>query len=272
MGDEDRTRVVERVNKDEVFEVGDSAIIDQRPPPPKKPSPLPWIIAALAAVGAAAVYFLVAMPSQAELFQQTKRANELQAEVAAMQIDKAKMASDLAEKEKLANELAAESQKKDEILKELTATRTELEDKLKDEIGRGDVGIKEAYGELVVDLADQILFPSGEAQLNDKGKEVLKRVGETMLKVKDKVIQVGGHTDDQAISDKLKGTFPSNWELSTNRALNVVHYLEDEVKVPGERLIASGFSQYKPIAKNKSKEGRKKNRRIEVTLLPLRKK
>jgi chemotaxis protein MotB len=272
MGEEDRTRQVERQKKDEVFEVGDSAIVDAsgvRKAPPKG-SPVGWIVAALAAAGAVAVYFMVAMPAQEESFQQTKRANELEAKLNTLQGEKSKLAADLTDKEKLAEQLAAESQKKDEILKELTATRTELEDKLKDEIGRGDVGVKEAYGELVVDLADQILFPSGEAQLNEKGKEVLKRVGETMLKVKGKVIQVGGHTDDQPISDKLKTTFPSNWELSTNRALNVVHFLEDEVKVPGERLIASGYSQFKPIAKNKSKEGRKKNRRIEVTLLPLR--
>src|SRR5262249_24083127 len=135
------------------------------------------------------------------------------------------------------------------------------------EIAQGDVIIKQYKGELVVDLVDQILFASGESELGDKGKAVLKQVGETLLKVPDKVLQIGGHTDNQPISGKLKDKWVSNWELSSARALNVVHYLEDEVNIPGERLVAAGFSEFRPIGKNASKDGRKRNRRIEVVLL-----
>src|SRR5690606_19606235 len=113
-----------------------------------------------------------------------------------------------------------------------------------------------------------ILFDSGEAELNDGGKKVLAKVGETFAKMGDKIIQVGGHTDDVPISPKLHDRFPSNWELSTARATHVVRFLQDEGKIPGSRLLATGFSQYRPVASNASRGGRKKNRRIEVVLLP----
>ncbi len=264
---DDETRQIERKDDaDEVFEVGDAPSQRRRS---ERGAVVPWLLAIMAPVGAAAVYFLVAMPAK-------DRADVAEAKVVSLSKqlaeDTQRLKGELDEKGKLADSLAAESQKKDELLKELEGTKKELEEKLKDEISVGDVLIKQSAGELVVDLADKILFPSGEAELNDKGKEVLKRVGETMLKVEGKIIQVGGHTDDQPISDRLKARFPSNWELSATRALNVVHYLEDDVKVPGTRLLAAGFSQFRPVAKNKTKEGRAKNRRIEVVLLPFKKK
>lgn len=272
---EDRTRRVEQPKDDEVFEVGDASIInssaERRLPPPKKGSPLGWILFLLAAVGAGAFYYLQVMPLQEAYEVQTGRTKLLEDELSTTKTKLQDASTEIASlknksesQEKTLEEQAAQ-------LKELTGTKNELEAKLKDEIARGDVLVKSVKGELVVDLADQILFPSGAAEMNDKGKEVLRRVGETMFKAGGNVIQVGGHTDNQPISDKLKTQFPSNWELATTRALNVVHFLEDDVKVPGERLVVAGFGQYRPTAKNTSKEGRKKNRRIEVILLPLKK-
>jgi chemotaxis protein MotB len=272
--DDDATRQVDRHQTDDVFEIGDSHVVEVDPartPRKKGGSALAGVILGLALLSLLALYVLMVRPAESERDRERAKTAELQARVTALETERNQLRADADAKGQLAQNLAAESQKKDELLKELEGTRNELEDKLKEEITRGDVLIKQGGGELVVDLADQILFPSGEADLNDKGKEVLRRVGETMLKVEGKVIQVGGHTDDLAISDKLKTRFPSNWELSSSRALNVVHFLEDDVKVPGERLVAAGFSQYRPVAKNKTKEGRKKNRRIEVILLPLKK-
>jgi chemotaxis protein MotB len=164
--------------------------------------------------------------------------------------------------------LAAAVAAREHELDELVGAQEELQENLYSQIAQGDIAIRQSRGQLVVDLVDKILFPSGEAELSEAGKAVLRKVGEAFIKVPDKLIQVGGHTDDVPISAKLKDRFPSNWELSAARALNVVRFLEDEVEVPGPRLLAAGFSQYRPVGSNAAKEGRRKNRRIEVVLLP----
>ncbi|MCC6811964.1 MAG: flagellar motor protein MotB [Deltaproteobacteria bacterium] len=277
MSEPDRTREVKSrgsnngsdTGSDEVFEVGDSAIIDSstRRPVAQPPSKLPWLLAVLLAAGAAAGFWFFVVPLQDALTLATQRAEAAEKSLEAAKTKLAVVEGELNELRERSSSMEKTLDEQAAQLKELTGTKDELESKLKDEIARGDVLVKQVKGQLVVDLADQILFPSGAADLNDKGKEVLRRVGETMFKASGKVIQVGGHTDNQPISDKLKAQFPSNWELATSRAMNVVHFLEDEVKVPGERLVVTGFGQFRPSAKNTTKEGRKKNRRIEVVLL-----
>ncbi|MBI5510367.1 MAG: OmpA family protein [Deltaproteobacteria bacterium] len=221
-----------------------------------------WILLLLTVAGVTYAVLRYYLPLQEELA-------ELKASLAAAQKDNDSYLDQVKTLQSSQAELAAQVEKREQELQALTATQDELARKLDSEIQKGNVAIKQSQGQIVVDLVDKIMFPSGEAELSDQGKEILKQVGETFLKVPDKVIQVGGHTDDVPISPKLKDRFPSNWELSAARALNVVRYLEDEIKMPGKRLVASGFSQFRPTASNKTVNGRKKNRRIEVVLLPL---
>jgi hypothetical protein len=70
------------------------------------------------------------------------------------------------------------------------------------------------------------------------------------------------------LRDKLKVELASNWELSAARAINVVRFLQEKATVPGERLVASGYGEFHPVASNKSSMGRAKNRRIEILLVP----
>jgi hypothetical protein len=74
-------------------------------------------------------------------------------------------------------------------------------------------------------------------------------VGTVLASIEDRQIQVSGHTDNTPISDKLKSQFPTNWELSVARATNVVRFLQDKAKLPPERMVASGYGEYQPIAK-----------------------
>ncbi len=190
-------------------------------------------------------------------------------ELTAAKKDNETLARQVEELQNQQRDLAAQVAKREQELQALQSTQDELAGKLQAEIDKGNVAISQSKGQIVVDLVDKILFPSGEAELADSGKEILRQVGEIFLKVPDKVIQVGGHTDDVPISPKLMERFASNWELSAARALNVVHFLEDDVKVPGARLMPAGFGSNRPTASNKTPAGRKKNRRIEVILLPL---
>ncbi len=94
-------------------------------------------------------------------------------------------------------------------------------------------------------------------------------MGDILKGVTDKEVRVEGHTDNVPISSRLKDVFPSNWELSTARATNVVHFLQDQVGIPGERLSTCGFGQFRPVAENETAEGRAQNRRIQIVLVPL---
>jgi len=253
------------------YELGNLNVGEGRPSSSVKVhgATLPWALAGVVAAGGAAFVALAYVPAHRALREKTQEAAaavENNATLAARVQELEKQRTDL---EAAQAELQLTLQVKDQALAEVEKTQAELASKLDAEIQKGDVLIKQrAGGELVVDLVDQILFDSGAAELNDKGKEVLRKVGETFIKVEKKLIQIGGHTDNVPISPKLEKSFASNWELSAARATNVVRFLQDDVKVPGERLVASAFSQFRPATTNATKKGRRKNRRIEVVLLP----
>ena len=134
---------------------------------------------------------------------------------------------------------------------------------LTEEVKKGELQVRQYKDMLTVDVAEQLFFDSGRADLKDTGKAVLKKVGDALKGYEDKVIRVVGHTDNVPIKTKV---FPSNWELSVARATTVVRFLQ-ETGIPPERMVASGRAEYQPVAENDTPDGRKKNRRIEITLI-----
>lgn len=118
-----------------------------------------------------------------------------------------------------------------------------------------------------VNLANDILFPSGSAQLNEMGIEVLTRAAAELMHSPYQTT-VAGFTDDVQISEGLKSKYPTNWELAGARAASVVRLLEKE-GVPPERLLAISFGENSPVDTNVTPEGRSKNRRIEIVLRPV---
>ncbi|HMH19327.1 MAG TPA: OmpA family protein [Burkholderiales bacterium] len=137
---------------------------------------------------------------------------------------------------------------------------------LTEEVKKGELQVRQYKDMLTVDVAEQLFFDSGKANLKDTGKAVLKKVGEALKGYEDKVIRIVGHTDNVPISKSAQKIFPSNWELSVARATTVVRFLQEN-GIPPERMVASGRAEYQPIAENDTPEGRKKNRRIEITLI-----
>jgi chemotaxis protein MotB len=97
---------------------------------------------------------------------------------------------------------------------------------------------------------------------------VLKKVGAILGEVKDKEIRIEGYTDNVPIGENLRKRFPTNWELSTQRATNVLRFLEEQAGVDGARLSAVGYGPFRPLADNQTPEGRAQNRRIEIVLVP----
>jgi len=180
---------------------------------------------------------------------------------------KAQSISELeAENAKLKDNLSQVKQKSQEVEK-TSNTYQELLKQMKGEIAQGQITIKELKGKLTMDVVDKILFASGEAKVKKEGLEVLDRVVEILKNVKDKNIRIEGHTDNVQITSKLAKKYPTNWELSAARALNVARYLQDQGIDP-TILSATAFGEYQPIAENDTPEGRAKNRRIAIILLP----
>lgn len=165
-----------------------------------------------------------------------------------------------------AEELAKAKRDKEQTLR----NQQQLIESLKKEIDAGQVKIAQLAGLTTVRLEDKILFDSSRATIKDSGFAVLKKVGEALQRIKDKHIQVQGHTDSRPIRWDLQGKYPTNWELSAARAATIVRYLVDEVGIDPNRLSAAGYAYYQPIADNDTPQGQQENRRVEFSLLPAR--
>ncbi|BDG08076.1 OmpA/MotB family protein [Anaeromyxobacter paludicola] len=127
---------------------------------------------------------------------------------------------------------------------------------------RDALAVDRAADRLVIRMKSAILFDPGQAKLTPAAEEVLGGLVAVLSKVPSP-LRVEGHTDDVPIQS---ARFPSNWELSTARAISVVEYLEDQ-GVAKERLSASGFGEFHPIIANDSAEHRALNRRVEIVVI-----
>jgi chemotaxis protein MotB len=175
------------------------------------------------------------------------------------------------EKRQLTAQLEQEHLARQARIAQLKTTYDDLVGKLETEIKRGDVTISELQGRLTVNMVEKILFDSGKAEIKPAGLNILKRIGTILKDTSDKNIRVEGHTDNIPISTRLKDTYPSNWELSSARAGSVVHFLQEILEIPGERLSICAFGPYQPIAENATSSGRAQNRRIQIVLIPMEK-
>jgi chemotaxis protein MotB len=136
--------------------------------------------------------------------------------------------------------------------------------KFKEMIDNGKLKVKVVDGRMVLQLQTDILFSSGSAKLSDIGKTTLAQVGKLLSEIPDRRFQVEGHTDNVPINTS---TYPSNWELASARAINVVTAMVG-AGMPANRLSAAAFADTRPTHSNDTEEGRAQNRRIEIVLVP----
>ncbi|MEW6170316.1 MAG: flagellar motor protein MotB [Candidatus Omnitrophota bacterium] len=148
----------------------------------------------------------------------------------------------------------------------LAQTKTLLEERLKKEIADKEVRIEMLEKGLVVTFVADVLFDSGKAKIRPEAYVALDKVAKVLLEhVPNNNIGVEGHTDNDPI--KYSG-WKSNWELSTARALSVLHYLVDDKGLSPARVSAIGYGEYRPVDTNDTKQGRKLNRRVEIVIFP----
>jgi chemotaxis protein MotB len=147
----------------------------------------------------------------------------------------------------------------------LEQTYQRLNQQLSAEVKSDQAQIQQLQNQLKVTLVDQILFPEGGWQLGRKGEETLAKIAPTLSTLKGQQIVVEGFTDNVPIGPELRQRFPSNWELSSARASEVVRYLASK-GVPANIMSAQGFGDSRPIASNDTPQGRAKNRRVEIVI------
>jgi chemotaxis protein MotB len=153
-------------------------------------------------------------------------------------------------------------------MKQMKSTHDTLVSELKDQIQKQEVSIKEFQESLSLNFVDRILFEFGKADLTAEGKKVLEKVGEALKNIKGKKVRVTGHTDPVPIRPDYLFKFPSNWELSAARAASVVRYFQEKIDLDPTEMEAVGRSFYQPEASNDTKEGRARNRRVEILIAP----
>ncbi|HEX9046487.1 MAG TPA: OmpA family protein [Verrucomicrobiae bacterium] len=139
-----------------------------------------------------------------------------------------------------------------------------LEDEMRADLESKDVTISKLQGKLTVNILDRVMFDSGEAILKPAGETVMRKIAALLSAHPTLKIHVIGHTDNVPIRSR----YASNWELSTARALAAVHFLTEKAGVDPRRVGAVGYGEYRPIADNGTADGRAKNRRIAITILP----
>lgn len=150
-------------------------------------------------------------------------------------------------------------------LEELNRTKMLLEDRLQGEIGEKQVSLKMQERGLVITVVGDLLFDSGKAKIRSEAYEVLDKVARVLKEnVPGYNVGIEGHTDNIPIRHS---GWKSNWELSSARALSVLHYLVNEKDISPERLSANGYGEFRPVAPNDTREGRQLNRRVEIVIL-----
>lgn len=151
-------------------------------------------------------------------------------------------------------------------LEELRSAKNLLEDRLSQEIGDGQVSMKMMDKGLVITVVGDLLFDSGKAEIRQEAYSILAKIARVLEEnMADYPIGIEGHTDNQPI--KQSG-WKSNWELSSARALSVLHHLINKHSISPDRVSAIGFGEYNPVSSNKTAHGRQLNRRVEIVIMP----
>ena len=202
------------------------------------------------------------------------RVRQLEQELASTQSGLDELARQLSSKVAEAGALKASVTQMEEALKELEKSRLRSERAMqnyRDFVGKfqamidaGTLKVKIIDGQMVVELATDILFPPGAASLSKEGMTAIAEVAAVLASIPDREYQVAGHTDDVPIHSER---FPSNWHLGSARAIAVTDLLI-ESGLDANRVSAASFAANRPVDTNRTKEGKANNRRIEIIVVP----
>ena len=196
-----------------------------------------------------------------------KKVNDLNSQAGALSTDAADKASRLNKTQEQLAEERKRLQQLQALMDQQKKATQEIRKKMSDALvgfNSNELTVAIKNGKVYVSLSENLLFPSGSAVVNPKGKEALGKLAEVLNVNTDITVNIEGHTD----SIPIRGRYKDNWDLSTARATAIVRILTVDYKVDPMRVIASGHSQYDPVQTNSTSEGRALNRRTEIILSP----
>ena len=193
---------------------------------------------------------------------------QLQTSLDAVTKDKAQLEADKAALDSKVKEMEATVAQQQKVVDDAKAQYESMIGQMKSELSNGKIEIEQMRDGINVNLAQDILFKSGSANLDKAGKEILTKVAEE-LKSGDSEIAIIGHADNLKIGPVLAQKYPTNWELGSARASQITRLFQ-EAGVPAERMYAVSAADGRPRADNSTEEGRAQNRRIEIRLRPTR--
>lgn len=171
----------------------------------------------------------------------------------------------------LTESLSAAERERDELRErerratERLATFRAMLERFRAMIDSGRLRVRVVRNRMVVELPDNVLFDSGQSELKPEGETTLLEVGAVLREIDGRQFQIAGHTDNVPIRSRR---FPSNWELSTARAVVVARFLVEQGGIVSDRISAAGYADTQPIETNDTEPGRARNRRIEIVLMP----
>ncbi len=200
---------------------------------------------------------------QQEVNRVTSTTAELEAELEKRQAAQKSLHDEISmvsgEKSKLLTQLELEQERKKQIVN--------LKSRLEQELSESRIEISQLKNQMtVIKLTSEILFNSGSAEIKPAGQKVLSIIAESLNAYPHRAISVEGHTDNVPVVHNSH--YGSNWELSTARGLAAVNYFQQNSHIDPRRLKVVGYGQYHPVESNETAEGRKRNRRIEIRILP----
>jgi chemotaxis protein MotB len=206
--------------------------------------------------------------------EQEQQIDQLSKDISDLNKEKVKLINDASSKQSLLNkngqELLSQRKKLEQLQALMDQQKTAIEEirkKMADALNgfkSNELTVSTKNGKVYVSLQENLLFPSGSAVVNPKGKEALAKLAEVLNVNPDITVDIEGHTD----SIPIRGKYQDNWDLSLARAASIVRILTIDYKVGPERVIASGHSQFEPIQSNSTAEGRAQNRRTDIILSP----
>ncbi|MGD0275615.1 MAG: OmpA family protein [Syntrophales bacterium] len=171
------------------------------------------------------------------------------------------------ENTRLKTDIAELRKSKETEVQSVKKTYEDLVGQMKGEIAQGEITITQLKGKLILNVVNEILFESEQAEVKAQELKVLQKVVDILKNIHDKNIKIEGHTDNVPITGALAKVYPTNLEFSTARAINVTKYLQKQ-GIGAENLSCVAYGEYKPIADNSTSEGWAKNRRIAIILQP----
>ena len=174
--------------------------------------------------------------------------------------DKGQLKSNLNELKKALDEMRVRREQEQKTIKDFR----DLTSKFKTLTDAGTLSVRIVEGKMVVSLGSDILFPSGSAHLSGPGLSTIAEVGTQLASIKGKKFQIEGHTDSVPIKTPA---YASNWELASARALAVLKTMV-EAGLEAKQLSAASYGDTQPVATNDNVEGKTKNRRIEIVVVP----